>query len=165
MKQALPFKLRSLLLLFVISSILTLAACEERAVKTVTSTGKPNVAEQALNKDSLEAQVSLMAAIGYVAHPSFSPDGQRVAYITAHEGVPQVWIADAQGNDRTPLTPFSDQVTDAQWRPRTGPDAEELAVLVAPGGGLNSQVYRASLNTSEPLMITEGGKVNNWLTR
>jgi dipeptidyl aminopeptidase/acylaminoacyl peptidase len=118
-------------------------------------------APAATEPDDLEAEVTRMAAIGYASSPTFSPDGERVAYITAHEGVPQVWLAAADGSERRPLSDFPDQVTGAEWRP----GAEELAVLVAPGGGLNSQIYLiASDGSGEPRRITEGGQVNNWLT-
>ncbi len=130
------------------------AARDDVVVETSTDTPK----------DDLETQVSRMAAIGYAADPSFSPDGQRVAYITAFEGVPQVWTAGADGSNRSPLTNFADQVTGAEWRPHTDPADEELAVLVAPGGGLNSQIYLVPLDGGEPRLITDGGQVNNWLT-
>lgn len=111
--------------------------------------------------DSLEAQVARMASIGYAASPSFSSDGTQIAYVTAHEGVPQVWLAAADGTTRAPLTSFPDQVLAVDWRP----GADELAVLVAPGGGLNSQIYLVAVDGgTEPRMITAGGQVNNRLS-
>ncbi|MEJ2535155.1 MAG: S9 family peptidase [Gammaproteobacteria bacterium] len=130
-------------------------------VGDVTSPAEPTPAATDEAADDLETQVARMAAIGYAASPTFSPDGERVAYVTAHEGVPQVWIAAAAGSERAPLTDFPDQVTGAEWRP----GAEEIAVLVAPGGGLNSQIYIVAADGSgEPRRITAGGQVNNWLT-
>mgnify|MGYP000665202564 CR=1 FL=1 len=107
---------------------------------------------------TLEHEYALTAA-------AFSPDGARVAYITAHEGVPQVWLAAADGSDRQPLTSFPDQVTGVAWQPATvepGSDTVPgaLAILVAPGGGLNSQLYLMPADGSEePQMITAGGQV------
>jgi dipeptidyl aminopeptidase/acylaminoacyl peptidase len=146
---------------------LALAGCggdsagPEQAAATPAAPADPAPGPAAESTDDLEAEVARMAAIGYASSPSFSPDGERVAYITAHEGVPQVWIAAADGSSRAPLSNFPDQVTGLEWRP----GAEELAVLVAPGGGLNSQIYLMPTDGSgEPRMITAGGQVNNWLT-
>ncbi len=153
--------------LFVTALGLALAACggdsagPEKAASTPAAPADPAPAPVAETTDDLEAEVARMAAIGYASSPSFSPDGERVAYITAHEGVPQVWIAAADGSSRQPLSSFPDQVTGLEWRP----GAEELAVLVAPGGGLNSQIYLMPTDGGgEPRIITAGGQVNNWLT-
>ncbi len=43
------------------------------------------------------------------------------------------------------------------------PAGDQLAISVAPGGGLNTQIYLLPAEGGEPMQITEGGQVNNWL--
>lgn len=108
----------------------------------------------------LEASVARMAAIGYAFGASFAPDGERIAFVSSGAGVPQVWIAKGDGTGLQQATFFDDQVTGALWSPA----GDTLAVAVAPGGGLNSQIYLVPIDTGEARQITEGGKINNWLT-
>ncbi len=110
----------------------------------------------------LRESVSRMAAVGWANSATFSADGSRVAYVSSETGVPQVWVTDLATGERRQVTSFEDQVTGVQWSPA----ADRLAVSVAPGGGLNTQLYLIDLGNegAEPLMFTAGGRVNNWLT-
>lgn len=107
----------------------------------------------------LEEMVSRMAAIGYAFGPSWSPDANRIAFISSEAGVPQVWTTGPGGDGLEQVTFFEDSVGGAEWSP-TG---DVLAVSVAPGGGLNTQIYLVPVAGGEPQMITSGGVVNNWL--
>lgn len=110
--------------------------------------------------DGLEISVARMAAIGYSFGASFSPDGKQILFISSSTGVPQAWKAGIDGAGLEQITKFDDPVGSALWSPA----GEHLAVSVAPGGGLNTQVYLLPAQGGEPKQITEGGEVNNWLT-
>jgi dipeptidyl aminopeptidase/acylaminoacyl peptidase len=110
----------------------------------------------------LEEMVVRMAKVGACNAPSFSPDGKRLAVICNLGGLPQVWTVSADGSGWPSLvTAVDDQVTGVLWSP-TDPDL--LAFSLAPGGGLNEQVYVVRPDGQGLRRITEGGKVNNRLT-
>ncbi len=109
--------------------------------------------------DDLETSVSLMAKIGACSQPSFSPDGHRVAFLSNLSGVPQVWIAPSGGGWPTMVTALDDPVGGVTW----SPDGTWLAISVAPGGGMNQQVYLVRPDGTGLRRLTDGGRENNWL--
>jgi dipeptidyl aminopeptidase/acylaminoacyl peptidase len=111
------------------------------------------------NADDLTATVTAMTRIGRAYAPQFSPDGSRIAYLTDLSGLPQVWVVPTAGGYPEAVTTFEDPVTALDWSPK----GDWLAVTVAPGGGLNSQIYVVRSNGSGVRRLTEGGKENNWL--
>ena len=116
-------------------------------------------APQQTRLPEVDEMVARMARIGAAWSPAFSPDGTRVAFLSRLSGVPQVWMVDAQGGWPRLITPFGDPVQGVEW----SPDGKWLAVAVAPGGGMNSQIHLIRPDGSEIKQITDGGKVNNWL--
>jgi dipeptidyl aminopeptidase/acylaminoacyl peptidase len=86
---------------------------------------------------SLEAEVERMARIGGCWSPSFSPDGLRLAFVSNRSGVPQVWTVAFDGVRPERVTNLDDQVGRVEW----SPDGRLLAFTLAPGGGMNSQIY------------------------
>ena len=111
--------------------------------------------------DELETTVARMTKIGSCYSPSFAPDGLRLAFVSDLTGVPQVWTVATTGGWPELITAFDDQVGEVKW----SPDGEWLAVLVAPGGGMNSQIWLVRPDGSELQRITDGGKENNRLGR
>ena len=49
--------------------------------------------------------------------PSFSPDGQRVAFLTDVSGVPQLWSVPAAGGSPQQLTDYAERIIDARYAP------------------------------------------------
>src|SRR5690348_4482477 len=109
----------------------------------------------------LAASVERFAAVGSCSTPSFSPDGGRVAFISDLSGVPQLWVVDAGGGWPERVTSFADQVVGAQW----SPTEDLIAIDVAPGGGLNQQIYVVRPDGTGLRRLTAGGAENNRLQR
>ncbi len=106
-----------------------------------------------------ETVVALMAKIGVCASPSFSPDGTRIAFVSDLTGIPQVWTVATEGGWPQLVTALDDQVGAVRW----SPDGTWLAFSLAPGGGMNGQIYIVRPDGSEMRRLTSGGKDNNWL--
>jgi dipeptidyl aminopeptidase/acylaminoacyl peptidase len=109
--------------------------------------------------DATHALVTAMAKVGYATAPTFSPDGRQVAFLTNLSGSPQVWRIPVTGGYPQMVTSLDDPVQAVAWSPA----GDWLAIQVAPGGGLNSQVYVVRPDGTGLRRLTEGGKSNNWL--
>jgi dipeptidyl aminopeptidase/acylaminoacyl peptidase len=109
------------------------------------------------SNSSVATTVERFARVGSASSPDFSPDGKWVSFIANLSGVPQVWIVSAGGGYPHMVTNSSDPVNQAVW----SPTSDWLAVSVAPGGGLNSQVYLVKPDGTGMRRLTEGGKDNN----
>src|SRR5262249_23724077 len=107
----------------------------------------------------LERSVAAMVKIGFCASPSFSPDGKRIAFVSNMTGIPQIFVVDSAGGWPVQVTAFDDPVGSVAW----SPDGSRLAFTLAPGGGMNVQVYLAKPDGTEVKRLTDGGKETNRL--
>lgn len=110
--------------------------------------------------DDLETSVARMAKIGSCGSPTFSPDGKRLAFVCNLSGAPQVWTAPAEGGWPTMVTALDDPVGGVTW----SPDGQWLAFALAPGGGMNVQVYLVRPDGSGLRRLSDGGKETNGLS-
>ena len=109
--------------------------------------------------DPLAVEVARMARVSACWSPSFSPDGQQIAFISNISGIPQVWTVPAAGGWPRLVTALDDQIGQVTW----SPDGRWLAFSMAPGGGMNSQVYLVRPDGNGLRRLTDGKKDNNWL--
>ena len=107
----------------------------------------------------LTERVSRMARIGAVTGPSFSPDGQWLSVIANVSGLPQAYVLPSAGGWPRMITDGADPVVGAAWSP--APGSNWLAVTIAPGGGLNTQVYVVRSDGTGLRRLTDGGQDNN----
>lgn len=114
-------------------------------------------AQNIARKSRLASEVARMARIGSAFGASFSPDGQWVSFISNMSGVPQAWIVPASGGYPRMVTNSDDPVVGADWSPAS----DWLGVTIAPGGGLNSQVYVVKPDGTGLKLLTMGGEDNN----
>lgn len=119
----------------------------------------PSASSLAADNGDLEDSVKRMAKVGRSYAPSFSPDGGQIAFISSLSGTPQVWIVDSKGGWPRQVTAGDDQIGGVAW----SPNGDWLAVSLAPGGGMNQQIYLVRPDGTGMRLITDGGKENNWL--
>jgi dipeptidyl aminopeptidase/acylaminoacyl peptidase len=105
----------------------------------------------------LTERVTRMARIGSVTAPSFSPDGRWLSVISNVSGTPQVYVIPSSGGWPRMITDGVDPVVGAAWAPR----GDTLAITIAPGGGLNTQVYIIRADGMELRRLTDGKQDNN----
>ena len=97
-------------------------------------------------------------------NPQFSPDGLRVAFQSARSGVPEIWIAKADGDGLTQLTSMG---AGARGSPRWSPDGESIAfdanldgqwdIYIVPSkGGKPKRMTYEPVEDSIPSFSTDG---------
>src|SRR5438045_9543956 len=111
--------------------------------------------------EELVASVERLAAIGSCSTPSFSPDGSRIALLSDLSGTPQLWTMPSAGGWPERVTALPDQLTNARWSPTD----DLIAIEVAPGGGLDQQIYVVRSDGTGLRRLTAGGSDNNRLHR
>ncbi len=107
----------------------------------------------------LDELVASIVEIGFCRSPSFSPDGERVAFVSDESGAPQLWIVPAEGGTPARMTNLEDPVERVLWSP-TG---EWLALTVAPRGGMNRQLYVMRPDGTALRRLTDGKSENNFM--
>jgi dipeptidyl aminopeptidase/acylaminoacyl peptidase len=105
----------------------------------------------------LERSVAAMVRVGFCSGPSFSPDGKRIAFVSNMTGIPQIFTVATAGGWPEQVTAFEDPVGGVSWSPA----GSWLAFSLAPGGGMNQQVYLARPDGSGVKRLTDGGKETN----
>lgn len=113
----------------------------------------------AAQEAGLAAKIEAIARLNSASSPSLSPDGTQLAYLSNASGSPQVWVRDLSGGTSRQLTNLSDPVQTVAWSPK----GDLIAYAVAPGGGLNVQIWVMKPDGSGAKRLTAGGKENNGL--
>jgi len=118
---------------------------------------RPLAFAQTTNNAQLVEMVTRMARIGRASSPTFSPDCTRLAFVSDRTGVPQVWVTAVDRGAALQVTNGDDPVGRVIW----SPDGKWLALSLAPGGGMNTQIYIVHPDGTGLRRLTDGGKETN----
>lgn len=89
--------------------------------------------------------------------PTFSANGDRVAFLTNITGTPQVWMVNAQGGWPDQLTYYTDRVDFVEW----SPDGAGLVFGKARGGDENAQLFWMTPDGSDIRQLTDAPKIRH----
>jgi len=88
--------------------------------------------------------------------PTYSPDGQRIAFVSTRAGQPQVYVMAADGTDEQLFAPFDYGVTGASYAPDWSPDGQSVAFHRDVGG--TYQVFVLDVRTRVVRQLTSIGR-------
>jgi len=88
--------------------------------------------------------------------PTYSPDGQRIAFVSTRAGLPQVYVMAADGTDQQLFAPFDYGVTGSSNGPEWSPDGQSVAFHRDVAGTL--QVFVLDVRTRTVRQLTSVGR-------
>jgi TolB protein len=88
--------------------------------------------------------------------PVYSPDGQRLAFVSTRAGVPQIYVMAADGTDQQLFAPFDYGVTGGSYAPDWSPDGQSVAFHREVGG--TYQVFVLDVRTRAVRQLTSVGR-------
>ena len=88
--------------------------------------------------------------------PTYSPDGQRIAFVSTRAGLPQIYAMAADGTDQQLFAPFDYGATGSSNAPEWSPDGQTVAFHRDVGGTL--QVFVLDARTRAVRQLTSVGR-------
>ncbi len=88
--------------------------------------------------------------------PTYSPNGQRIAFVSTHAGLPQVYVMAPDGTDQQLFAPFDYGVTGSSNAPEWAPDGQSVAFHRDVAGTL--QVFVLEVRTRTVRQLTSLGR-------
>jgi TolB protein len=88
--------------------------------------------------------------------PTYSPDGQRIAFVSTRAGLPQIYAMAADGTDQQLFAPFDYGATGSSNAPEWSPDGQTVAFHRDVGGTL--QVFVFDVRTRAVRQLTSVGR-------
>lgn len=109
---------------------------------------------------SLDSLVAALRKVGTCWSPSFSPEGTLLAFISDLSGIPGIWTVSSRGGWPMMVTSLDDPITQVIW----SPDGKWLGFQLAPGGGMNTQLYVIRPDGTGLRRLSTGGNEGNHIS-
>jgi VWFA-related protein len=88
----------------------------------------------------------------YKFYPRFSPDGQKIAYISIQSGRYELWVMNADGSNKTQITSNHTTYPAGGFRPAWSPDGQWLYFGSGPGG--DCEVFKIKIDGTGLQQVT-----------
>jgi len=95
------------------------------------------------------APVKFIASTTNDSSPDYSPDGQRVAFVSGFSGAPEIWVCRADGSNPIPVTHLGSPLSGS---PRWSPDGRTIAFDSRTEG--QPEIYTVSADGGPPRRLT-----------
>ena len=103
---------------------------------------------------------SFIASTQWDVHPSYAPDGARVAFVSNRSGSYEVWVSDTTGSNPLRLTSFGGPLVSL---PRWSPDGRHLLFSAHPEGRATLYLIEAQGGVPQRLTFeTSDNSVASW---
>ncbi|MCI0390079.1 MAG: winged helix-turn-helix domain-containing protein [Acidobacteria bacterium] len=108
-----------------------------------------NIWKVALAPGREPALAPVTASTRWDEYPQYSPDGQRIAFVSDRSGSAEIWVCQSDGSASVRLTSFNGPYTRA---PRWSPDGSRIAFDTSADGNFDVYVVIAAGGTPRRLM-------------
>jgi Tol biopolymer transport system component/DNA-binding winged helix-turn-helix (wHTH) protein len=119
-----------------------------RSIRHVSVSGIPSLVNGA-NLRPVRKTVNLISSTRDDFAPQFSPDGKRVAFVSARSGSSEIWVCDGDGSNAFQVTSFAGPDAEA---PSWSPDGRRIAFASNAAGGYD--IWVVGLNEGKPQRMT-----------
>ncbi len=110
------------------------------------------------SQDSVNTR--LISSTSYDISPVYSPDGNRIAFVSGRSGSSEIWICNSDGSMPVQLTSFGGPITSS---PRWSPDGRQIVFDSSSEG--NADIFVINIEDGSPRRLTSEGSediVPNW---
>jgi len=101
--------------------------------------------------------IRLIASTRKEAHPAYSPDGKKIAFMSDRSGTLEVWVCASDGSNPVQLTTLGESDV---WAPNWSPDGQNIAFTAV--RQRNTDVYIVSANGGPPRGLTSYPGADKW---
>lgn len=104
-----------------------------------------------MNADGTE-QSRLTHNAGYDGHPSWSPDGRKIAFESVRDGTPAIYVMNADGSSQRRITRGQEDHRLPSW----SPDGKQIAFASQRDGA--TEIYAVGANGTDETRLTNTGE-------
>jgi serine/threonine protein kinase/Tol biopolymer transport system component len=109
-------------------------------------------ARVAIDRERVQTSAEFPSSGRLDLDPAFSPDGRKLAFVSARSGTREVWVSNADGSQAVQLTTFGGAFV---GRPSWSPDGRFLAIHAA-------GIHIVPATGGAPRKVTEFGEMPSW---
>jgi Tol biopolymer transport system component len=111
------------------------------------------IVDDASPRRSAEPSRPFIASTKSDDHPAYSPDGQKIAFVSRRSGSDEIWVCQSDASNPVRLTSMNGPIVVA---PRWSPDGRQIAFFAATGAAGAYRAYLVAADGGTPVRLTKG---------